>query len=117
VWYEAPHRLADTLADLTEALGARPAAVARELTKRFEEVLRGTLRELAEHYRDHAARGEITLVVGPPEDADPEDLDGRLLEALATNSVKDAAALVAAATGLPRKLVYTRALALAAAKR
>ena len=89
-----------------------PAAVARELTKRFEEVRRGTLSELAAHYAANAARGEVTVVVGPPEQEDPEDLDGRLRAALAGNSVKDAAALVAAATGLPRKLVYARALAM-----
>jgi 16S rRNA (cytidine1402-2'-O)-methyltransferase len=70
--------------------------------------------ELAAHYRDHAARGEVTVVIGPAEQDDPEDLDGQLRTALAGNSVKDAAALVAAATGLPRKLVYARALALAA---
>jgi 16S rRNA (cytidine1402-2'-O)-methyltransferase len=116
VWYEAPHRLADMLADLTGAFGARPAAVARELTKRFEEVRRGGLPELAAHYRDHAARGEVTVVVGPPDQDDPEDLDGRLRAALATYSVKDAAALVAVATGLPRKLVYARALELGVAR-
>jgi 16S rRNA (cytidine1402-2'-O)-methyltransferase len=113
VWYEAPHRLGETLADMANAFGPRQAAVARELTKRFEEVRRGTLPELAAHYRDHAARGEITVVVGPTEQDDPEDLDGKLSAALAGNSVKDAAALVATATGLPRKLVYARALALA----
>ena len=112
IWYEAPHRLAETLADMADAFGARPAAVARELTKRFEEVRRGPLPELAAHYATSAARGEVTIVVGPPEHADPEDLDGRLRAALATHSVKDAAALVTAATGLPRKVVYARALAL-----
>jgi 16S rRNA (cytidine1402-2'-O)-methyltransferase len=112
IWYEAPHRLAETLADMAEAFGDRSAAVARELTKRFEEVRRGTLTALAAHYAAQAARGEVTIVVGPPEHDDPEDLDGRLRAALASNSVKDAAALVAAATGLPRKLVYARALAL-----
>jgi 16S rRNA (cytidine1402-2'-O)-methyltransferase len=116
IWYEAPHRLAETLADMADALGARPIAVARELTKRFEEVRRGSLPELAAHYAAHAARGEVTIVVGPPEQDDPEDLDARLRSALATNSVKDAAALVAAATGLPRRLVYSRALALGAEK-
>ena len=110
VWYEAPHRLAETLADMAEAFGDRPAAVARELTKRFEEVRRGTLAELAAHYAANEARGEVTVVVGPPEQEDPEDLDGRLRAALEGNSVKDAAALVAAATGLPRKMVYARAL-------
>ncbi len=115
IWYEAPHRLAETLADMADAFGGRPAAVARELTKRFEEVQRGTLPELGAHYAIHVARGEVTIVVGPPEQDDPEDLDGRLRAALATNSLKDAAALVATATGLPRKLVYARALALSAA--
>ena len=112
IWYEAPHRLAETLADMAEAFGDRSAAVARELTKRFEEVRRGSLSALAAHYAEYAARGEVTVVVGPPEQDDPEDLDGRLREALAVHSVKDAAALVAGATGLPRKLVYARALAL-----
>ena len=112
IWHEAPHRLAETLADMAAAFGARPAAVARELTKRFEEVRRAPLPDLAEHYATHAARGEVTVLVGPPEEADPEDLDGRLRAALATESVKDAAALVAVATGLPRKLVYARALEL-----
>ncbi len=113
IWHEAPHRLAGTLADMVDGLGARPAAVARELTKRFEEVRRGTLPKLAAHYAAEAARGEITIVVGPPEqERSEEDLDERLREALATQSVKDAAALVATATGLPRKLVYARALAL-----
>jgi 16S rRNA (cytidine1402-2'-O)-methyltransferase len=116
IWYEAPHRLADTLADMADAFGGRAAAVARELTKRFEEVRRGSLSELAAHYAANAARGEVTIVVGPPEQDDPEDLDGRLRAALATNSLKDAAALVATATGLPRKLVYARALALSAGR-
>ncbi len=115
IWHEAPHRLAETLADLAEALGPeRPAAVARELTKRFEEVRRGSLADLAAHYATAAARGEITLVVGPAAESatDPEDVDGRLVALLATHSVRDAAALVAGATGLPRKAVYARALEL-----
>jgi 16S rRNA (cytidine1402-2'-O)-methyltransferase len=112
IWYEAPHRLAEALADMAAAFGARQAAVARELTKRHEEVRRAPLTDLALHYATHEPRGEITVLVGPPEEADPEDLDGRLTAALASHSVKDAAALVAAATGLPRKLVYARALAL-----
>jgi 16S rRNA (cytidine1402-2'-O)-methyltransferase len=116
VLHEAPHRLAEALAALAEGLGAdRPAAVARELTKRFEEVRRGTLAELAAWYAAHEARGEICLVVGPaPEEATGEaDLDAQLRAALARESVRDAAALVAAATGLPRKQVYARALELA----
>ena len=114
VWHEAPHRLADALADMAQSFGARPAAVARELTKRFEEIRRGGLAALAEHYAAAEARGEVTVVVGPAAEDDVEDLDGRLRTALAGHSVKDAAALVAAATGLPRKLVYARAMDLAA---
>jgi 16S rRNA (cytidine1402-2'-O)-methyltransferase len=114
VWHEAPHRLAEALADLLSAFGERPAAVCRELTKRFEEVRRGTLAELAAHYAAHPARGEITVVVGPAaeETADADDLDASLRRALQGASVRDAAAVVAAATGLPRKLVYARALEL-----
>ena len=114
LWHEAPHRLAESLADLAAQFGDRPAAVARELTKRFEEVRRGPLPELAAHYAAAPARGEITVVVGPaPEDAaDAADLDEQLRRALAQNSLKDAAALVATATGLPRKTIYARALAL-----
>lgn len=114
LWHEAPHRLAESLADLAAQFGDRPAAVARELTKRFEEVRRGTLPELAAHYAATPARGEITIAVGPaPEDTtDAQDLDGQLRQALRQNSLKDAAALVSGATGLPRKLVYARALAL-----
>jgi len=111
LWHEAPHRLAECLADLAASFGDRPAAVARELTKRFEEVRRGKLPELAAHYSTAAARGEITLVVGPAGDgADEEDLDGQLRRAMQGSSLKDAATMVAGATGLPRKTVYARAL-------
>ncbi len=115
VWHEAPHRLAEALADLSSVFGDRPAAVCRELTKRFEEVRRGPLSVLAAHYAAHAPRGEITVVLGPaPEEtADAEDLDAALRRALQGASVRDAAALVATATGLPRKTVYARALDLA----
>ncbi|MXP65503.1 16S rRNA (cytidine(1402)-2'-O)-methyltransferase [Roseomonas sp. M0104] len=120
IFYEAPHRLAETLAAMATALGPRPAAVARELTKRFEEVRRGTLEELAAHYQANAARGEVVLVVGPAGDEPPEaeaSLDERLRAALAAGeSLRDAAALVATATGLPRKQVYARALQLRGAE-
>jgi 16S rRNA (cytidine1402-2'-O)-methyltransferase len=117
IWYEAPHRLADTLADLRDAFGDRSAAIARELTKRFEEVRRGSLATIAAHYAEAPPKGEITILLGPPEEADPEDLDGRLKAALVEHSVRDSAALVATATGLPRKLVYARALELAGSPR
>jgi 16S rRNA (cytidine1402-2'-O)-methyltransferase len=113
VFYEAPHRLAETLADLLFVFGDRPAAVARELTKRFEEVFRDTLSVLAARYAEHPARGEISIVIGPaPAEATAEaDLDDLLRAALASCSVKQAVAQVTAATGLPRKQVYARALA------
>jgi 16S rRNA (cytidine1402-2'-O)-methyltransferase len=115
IWYEAPHRLLETLDDLLHVFGNRSAAVARELTKRFETVQRGSLEELVAHYRQEAPRGEITLLVGPPEGDEPVDIDERLRAALRSESLKDAAALVSAATGLPRKVVYARALEISAA--
>jgi 16S rRNA (cytidine1402-2'-O)-methyltransferase len=115
LFYEAPHRLAETLADMAELLGPRPAAVARELTKRFEEVRRERLDALAAYYAATRPRGEITVVVGPggeaPQHAD--ELDTKLRAALAGHSLKQAVAEVTAATGLPRRQVYARALALA----
>ena len=114
IWHEAPHRLAEMLVDVLAVMGDRPAAVARELTKRFEEVRRGALSELAAHYAGAQARGEISVLLGPPAPnmTGVDDLDTALRAALAGHSLKDAAALVAAATGLPRKQVYARALEL-----
>ncbi len=114
VFYEAPHRLAACLEDCQAILGDRPAAVGRELTKRFEEIRRGPLSVLAEHYATTAARGEITLVIGPATrtSASAEALDEALEAALAVMSIKDAASAVARELELPRKLVYARALSL-----
>jgi 16S rRNA (cytidine1402-2'-O)-methyltransferase len=120
VLYEAPHRLAEALGAMAEAFGGdRPAAVARELTKRFEEVRRGTLAELAAQYGAQAARGEVAVVVGPAtaEETGEAELDARLGEALGAGmSVRDAAAAVAEATALPRRQVYARALELSRAR-
>jgi 16S rRNA (cytidine1402-2'-O)-methyltransferase len=110
VFYEAPHRLAETLADMAEVFGARPGAVARELTKRFEEVVRDTLPGLATHFAAQAARGEITVVVGPAPDEAPEDFGALLEQAMQTHSLREAVALVAEATQTPRRAVYRRAL-------
>jgi 16S rRNA (cytidine1402-2'-O)-methyltransferase len=114
VLYEAPHRLAETLEDAAAILGPRPAAVCRELTKHFEEIRRETLPSLAAHYAQTAPRGEITLVIGPAtqEPASEEILTSTLTGALAQMSLKDAVDAVTAATGLPRKQVYAKALAL-----
>lgn len=116
VFYESGPRLAASLADMAAVLGERPAVVARELTKRFETVLRGTLGELAARFEDgEEARGEIVIVVGPPDaDAPAEaiDIDALLLKALENAPLKSAVADVTAATGLPRKTVYAAALRL-----
>jgi 16S rRNA (cytidine1402-2'-O)-methyltransferase len=114
VFYEAPHRLAEFLADAAKIFGDRPAAVCRELTKHFEDVYRATLPALASHYASHAARGEITVVIGPAtaEPVSAATLDDALKLALAAMTLKDAVDAVTAATGLPRRQVYARALAL-----
>jgi 16S rRNA (cytidine1402-2'-O)-methyltransferase len=116
VFFEAPHRLAASLVDLAELLGPRPAAIARELTKLFEEVRRGPLTELAQHYALHPdVKGEIVLLIGPPGETEApaaERLDEALRAAMAGASVKDAAAEVAARYGLRRRDVYARALEL-----
>ncbi len=121
VFYEAAPRLAATLSDMAQILGPRRAAVARELTKLHEEIRRGLLAVLAEHYRDSGApRGEIVIVVGPPEPPEPleeHEIDDRLRIAVAELGVRDAAARLAAETGLPRTMLYRRALALREAAR
>ena len=113
VFFESPQRLAESLADMAEILGARPAAVARELTKLHEEIRRDGLAALAHRYGNAPApKGEITVVVGPPVDAEPDwrKADGLLDRALGFMPVKAAADLVAEALDLPRRAVYARAL-------
>lgn len=116
IWFESAKRLASTLADLADVLGSRPAAVARELTKTFEEVRRGSLEELASSYAERdPPRGEIVIVVGPCLAADElsdDAIDQALQQALQTKSLSAAAAAVAAETGLARRDLYRRALAL-----
>lgn len=116
IFFESGPRLAASLADMAEILGNRPAAVARELTKLFEEVRRGGLADLAPHYEAAAPpKGEIVVLIGPPlEEArvDAQSLDAQLGDALATMSLRDASLAVALATGLPRRQVYARALEL-----
>ncbi len=116
IFLESPRRLADSLADLAAVLGAREATVARELTKKFEELRRGTLATLAAHYAEAGApKGEVVLVVAPPGKAatEQDDIDAQLREALLSLRVADAAAAVATRTGLPRRALYARALELA----
>jgi len=115
ILYESPKRIHRLLGELCEQWGeTRRAALCRELTKRFEEVRRGDLGILRDGCGDAAIRGEIVLVVGHPVAAVPEaeDVDAALAAAMARLRVKDAAAEVAEALGLPRRDVYQRALAL-----
>ncbi|HUS65383.1 MAG TPA: 16S rRNA (cytidine(1402)-2'-O)-methyltransferase [Kofleriaceae bacterium] len=121
IFYEAPDRMAATLADLAAALGgARRAAVARELTKLHEEIARGTLDELHARYASQGGRGEHTLVVAGASEAEreaarePFDLEAAVRALLATGlGPKDVAARLVPATGLPRRAIYQLALSLA----
>lgn len=117
VFLESAKRLPPALADMAAVLGARPAAVARELTKLHEELRRGSLPALAAHYAEAGPpKGEVVVIVGPGEtggtELDDEEIDGLLKTALAAASLRDAVDSVAGATGLPRRRVYKRALAL-----
>jgi 16S rRNA (cytidine1402-2'-O)-methyltransferase len=118
VFYESPRRLGKTLVAMAEAFGAeREAAVALELTKRFERVSRGPLGELATQFADAETKGEaVILVAGAPEGAAPAAADWQqaLREALGAEPLRTAVDAVAAAYGLKRKDVYAAALALKA---
>jgi len=112
VFYESPRRVHELLDDLRETLGAeRPAAICRELTKKFEEVLRGTLGDLAERISERDLKGEMVVLVdrGTGAVAD-ETMEAALVRAMAEMSLKDAAATVAEAYGIPRRKVYQAAL-------
>ncbi len=114
VFFESGPRLADSLADMAAVLGPRPAAVARELTKLYEECVRGTLPGLAADPRCQGPRGEIVIVVAPGEGevASEADADAALSEALTRLPPGEAAAEVSKALNLPRKPLYRRALEL-----
>jgi 16S rRNA (cytidine1402-2'-O)-methyltransferase len=112
VFYESGPRLAAALAALGEGLGDREAAVVREISKRFEETVTGTLSELAARYAEAAPKGEIVIVVGPPGEAEPAaeaDVDAALAEAMTRLTPSRAAAEVAERLGLKRRDVYERA--------
>ena len=116
IFYEAPQRVAACLVDMAETLGPRPAAVARELTKFHEEILRGSTAELAQMF-PNPPKGEITIVVGQPPKQMPDYIQAdRLLDsALKFMPVRPAADLVADALKIPRREAYERALARKAA--
>jgi 16S rRNA (cytidine1402-2'-O)-methyltransferase len=115
VFYEAPHRLASTLVDMSEILGNREAVVARELTKIYEEFGRGLLSELAQRYSDIPARGEVVVLVAPgeTEEEQPADMEGMLKALLGKGmTVKDAVRKVAETAHQHRSTVYDLALEL-----
>jgi 16S rRNA (cytidine1402-2'-O)-methyltransferase len=115
VFYEAPQRLGECLADLAAELGSRPACVARELTKLHETLHSGPLDELAAHFAKAETKGEIVVVVGPPPEraaVEVSALREELEALLAAHTTKDAAAILAARHGLARRDVYAEALSL-----
>jgi len=114
IFYESPSRLVEALADMHKLWGDRPAAVARELTKTFEDVRRGPLSQLHAHYAATSPKGEIVIVVhgAVAVAADDHDVDALLHAALKTHGVKQAAQLVAAETGHTVRDIYARALEL-----
>ena len=115
VFYESPHRIAAMLSDAALVLGPdRSAVICRELTKKFEEVRRGTLAELAEEIAAKKLKGEIVVLVdrAPAREASEEDLEAALVAAMETMSVRDAADSVAKAFGAHKRSVYQSALKL-----
>lgn len=117
IFLESAQRLAASLTDMAAALGSRPAAVLREMTKVHEEARRGDLETLARHYAESGPpKGEVVVVVGPPEDVEArisdEELDAALEDAMAKMSLRDAVKAVQEATGAARNTVYGRAVAL-----
>jgi 16S rRNA (cytidine1402-2'-O)-methyltransferase len=108
VFFEAPSRVAEAIADLAAVLGSRPAALARELTKMHEEVRRAPLDQLAAELDGVAIKGEVVILVGPPQEAAVTDdaISARLAPALEEMSLRDAAKAVADALGVPKSRVY-----------
>lgn len=115
IFFEAPHRLKEMLQDTLKVLGNRPAAVARELTKKFEEVKRGSLQDLLSFYETHGApKGEMVVLIGKGKapEITSSMIDQALHQALLKLTPRDAASHVALELGISRKEVYKRALLL-----
>lgn len=119
IFFEAPSRVADTIGDLAQVLGARPAALARELTKRFETIERGSLDALAAAGSAREPRGEYVILVSPPvaREITDELIEEQLAEALETQTLRDASKVIAADLGVPKSRVYDLGLKLRAAIR
>jgi 16S rRNA (cytidine1402-2'-O)-methyltransferase len=119
IFYESPHRVEGSLQDMRDCLGAdRSAAVCRELTKKFEEITRGSLGELADQFHDREVKGEVVIVVdrGVVAVATAEDVEDALKVALRDHSMKEAAAMVAEEFGMSRRDAYQIALKLEGTK-
>lgn len=116
VFYESPRRLPEMLMAAQDVLGDREAAVCRELTKKFEEVRRGPLSDLANHYRESPAKGEVVVLIGKGDSGSVKeiDLEQEVNKALETMSVRDAADFVSARFGVKRRPVYQLAMRLSA---
>jgi len=117
IFLENPKRLVKSLNNMAHIFGPRDAAIGRELTKKFEEIRKGSLQELSDHYTlNGMPKGEVTIVISPPttnEMATPkQDIDRLLKKVLAISSLKDAVSAVVKETGAPKRDVYTRALEL-----
>ena len=119
IFLENPKRLAKSLKDMTHVFGAREAALARELTKKFEEIQRGSLKALSDYYKKaDLPKGELIILVSPPSTKNTvlphSEVDSLLKKALKKSTLKDAVTAVVSATGAPKKEVYTRAIKLRA---
>lgn len=115
IFYESPQRLEECLSDMLAVFGNRQATVIREMTKKFEQTIRGSFEELVSYYQENGQpKGELVVVVGPPleKSFDENDLAEQLKSALQTMTVKDAAAFVSQQTGVSKKQLYQQALAL-----
>ena len=117
IFFEAPQRTAESLADMADVLGARPGLVARELTKLHEEMARGSLAELARDMGSRDLKGEVVIVAGPPLETSVSDADieARLAIALQSLRLKDAAGAVAETLGVPKSRVYDLGIRMKAA--
>jgi 16S rRNA (cytidine1402-2'-O)-methyltransferase len=114
IFYESPQRLKETLQDLQHCFSMREIVVVREMTKKFEEIIRGSLKEVTDHFQESQPRGEIVLLVAPPSEEenlwDDETLEKGLRTALKTLSLKDAVQEISLFSGISRKHIYEKAL-------
>ncbi|MDR1208398.1 MAG: 16S rRNA (cytidine(1402)-2'-O)-methyltransferase [Holosporales bacterium] len=114
IFFEAPHKLLRELSNLRDFFKNRQVAVVREITKVHEEVVRGSFDEVIERFLNEEPRGEIAIILAPPDEKNIESaiIDADLMSAMDTMSLKDAVAFVAAGRGAPKGVVYQRAIAL-----